>query len=68
MQLTRTATSSLIPAIRPWGDGFVLVWNEFAPGRLGPHDPDGRSEVMFTVVRPALRSAGAGRRSERDAK
>jgi hypothetical protein len=49
-QLTRTASSSLIPAIWPWQGGFALAWNEFTPGALGVHGPDGRSEVMFAIV------------------
>ena len=27
-RLTRTPSASLIPAIRPWDSGFILVWNE----------------------------------------
>jgi uncharacterized iron-regulated membrane protein len=49
-RVTRNETSSLIPAIVSWRGGFALAWNEFAPGRLGPHDPDGRSQVMFTTI------------------
>lgn len=44
-------THSLIPAIRAAGDGFALVWNEFTPGPRGGHDSDGRSEIVFTLVR-----------------
>jgi uncharacterized iron-regulated membrane protein len=49
VQLTRTPTWSLIPAIRPTPTGFALAWNEFEPSALGVH-ADGRSEVMFIVV------------------
>lgn len=49
-RLTHTITESLIPAIRPWRNGFALVWNEFQPGAGGAHDPNGRSEVMFRFV------------------
>jgi uncharacterized iron-regulated membrane protein len=50
-RLTRNATLSLIPAVRPWRDGFALAWNEFVPDPRDVHGPDGRSEVMFAVVR-----------------
>ena len=49
-RLTRNPTSSLIPAIRPWRDGFALLWNEFTPDPVNIHGPDGRSEVVFAVV------------------
>ena len=49
-RLTRNPTSSLIPAIRPWRDGFALVWNEFAPSPRGVHAADSRSEVVFATV------------------
>lgn len=29
---TRTPAHSLIPAIRPWDDGFALAWNEYEAG------------------------------------
>lgn len=45
-QLTHNPSESLIPAIRPWRDGFALAWNEFTPGRSGAHGHDGRSEVV----------------------
>lgn len=51
-RLTHTATESLIPAIRPAGDGFLLAWNEFSPGPDGAHDPRGRSEVQVLFVKP----------------
>jgi hypothetical protein len=50
-RLTRNGTSSLIPAIRPWRDGFALVWNEFTPDPRGIHGTGGRSEVFWTTVR-----------------
>jgi hypothetical protein len=46
-RITRNGTSSLIPAIEPWLDGFALAWNEYVPGA------DGRaatSEIAFTTV------------------
>lgn len=49
-RLTYNKSWSLIPAIRPWREGFALVWNEYTRGRRGAHGPDGRSEVMFALV------------------
>ena len=49
-RLTDNPSDSLIPAIRPWRNGFALVWNEFVPGRGGDHGTDGRSEVWFSFV------------------
>jgi len=49
-QITHTGTDSLIPAIKPWSNGFALAWNEYAP--KGPGHPAGaRSEIAFTLVR-----------------
>jgi hypothetical protein len=50
LQLTHNVTASLIPAIKPSGSGFALVWNEYVPGRKGGHGHDGRSDVVFTTV------------------
>jgi hypothetical protein len=50
-RITDNATSSLIPAIEPWSDGFALAWSEVTPAAGGAHDPSTRSEVLFTVVR-----------------
>jgi hypothetical protein len=50
-RLTDNRTQSLIPAIRPSESGFALAWNEFTPGPGGGHDPRGRSEIAFTLVR-----------------
>jgi hypothetical protein len=51
-RITDNATSSLIPAIEPWSDGFALAWSEVTPPAAGSaHDPSTRSEVLFTVVR-----------------
>jgi hypothetical protein len=44
-------TNSLIPAIEAWQDGFALAWSEVTPAAGGAHDPNTRSEVLFTVVR-----------------
>jgi hypothetical protein len=48
-QITDTPASALVPAIRPWQNGFALAWNEYAPDPDRGHD--GLSEVAFTVVR-----------------
>jgi hypothetical protein len=47
-RITRNRTSSLVPAIRSWRDGFALAWNEFRPG-LEAHA--GTSEIAFALVR-----------------
>lgn len=50
-RLTTNGTDSLIPAIRPSGAGFALVWNEFMPAKEGTHESDDdRSEVSFAFV------------------
>ena len=46
-RLTRNRTSSLIPAIEPWRDGFALAWTEYTPVGEGH---GGRSEIAFVVV------------------
>lgn len=50
-RLSDTPTSSMIPAITPWRDGFGLAWDEveFIP-RIG-HGDDTRAEVVFATVR-----------------
>lgn len=50
-RLTRNPTSSLVPAIRPAGDGFALAWNEYSPPPRGVHADGGRSEIVFALVR-----------------
>lgn len=50
-RVTTTPESSLIPAIRPWQDGFAVAWNELAPGPSGMHDAATRSEVRLAIVR-----------------
>jgi len=50
-RLTTNATSSLIPAIKQWRDGFALAWTEVTIGSNGVHDPETRSEVMFSLAR-----------------
>lgn len=49
-RLTATPESSLIPAIRAWNEGFVVAWNEVAPGPEGVSDPATRSEVHLAIV------------------
>jgi hypothetical protein len=48
-QITRNHTWSLVPAIRPWRDGFALAWNEYTPASAEIHD--GTSEVAFALVK-----------------
>ncbi|HZF31220.1 MAG TPA: hypothetical protein VE907_19045 [Gammaproteobacteria bacterium] len=50
-RVTDNMTNSLIPAIKAWQDGFALAWSEVTPAAGGPHDPNTRSEVLFSVVR-----------------
>lgn len=51
-RLTKNRTDSLIPAIRPAGNGFAIVWNEYTPANKGAHESeDDRSEVSFALVR-----------------
>ena len=47
-RLTGNTTWSLVPAIRPRGDGFALAWNEYQPESVEVHD--GGSEVFFLPV------------------
>jgi hypothetical protein len=50
-RLTETPTNSLIPAIKPWRDGFAIAWDEVAPSAAGVHDEATRAEVLFMTVR-----------------
>ena len=51
LRLTDNATDSLIPAIKPAGERFALVWNEYTPARQDTREPeDGRSELAFALV------------------
>jgi hypothetical protein len=50
-RLSETPTNSLIPAIKPWGDGFAVAWDELAPGAAAVHDDALRAEVLFMTVR-----------------
>jgi len=47
-RLTGNTTWSLVPAIRPRGDGFALAWNEYQPESVEVHN--GGSEVFFIPV------------------
>ena len=49
-QLTDNPTASLIPAIRPAGTRFALVWNEDVVEERGDHVTGGRSDVVFALV------------------
>ena len=50
-QLSDTSTNSMIPAIKPWRDGFAMVWDEVEPREPGAPDDATRAEVVFTTVR-----------------
>jgi hypothetical protein len=47
-RLTTSETWSLVPAIRPWRQGFALAWTEYRPASGQIHE--GTGEVAFTVV------------------
>jgi hypothetical protein len=51
-RITRSSTWSLVPAIRPWHEGFALTWAEYQPTPSQIHE--GTGEVMFTVVDTSL--------------
>lgn len=50
-QMSATSTNSMIPAIKPWRDGFALAWDEVVPREPGASDDATRAEVVFTTVR-----------------
>lgn len=50
--LHASSADSLIPAIEPWGAGFVVAWNEVVRSERGYHDADTRSEILLRVVVP----------------
>jgi hypothetical protein len=50
-QVTRTPAASLIPAIRPWSTGFILVWNETdLPAEAGGHADALSSRIVSALV------------------
>lgn len=49
-RVTTTQPESLIPAIRPWHDGFAIAWSEVKFGKNGAHSDDTRSEVLVDFV------------------
>ena len=49
-RLTRNRSDSLIPAIQPVGDGFMLTWNEFLPDSRETYGSDTRSEIVVAVI------------------
>ena len=49
-QVSRTPAASLIPAIRPWQSGFILVWNEADL----PAEPAGHTENISSQIVSAL--------------
>jgi hypothetical protein len=55
-RLAETSAHSMIPAIRPWRDGFALAWDEVVTGMhvfhdSPTHDPSTQAEVLFSFVR-----------------
>lgn len=50
-QLTHTPTQSSIPAIQPWGDGFVLAWNEYEAAQADGHPTIAASTAMLSTMR-----------------
>ena len=50
-QISDTPAASLIPAIRPWQTGFILVWNEAdLPADLAGHTGDISSQIVSALV------------------
>jgi hypothetical protein len=49
-RITNNSTSSLIPAIRPAGNGFALAWSEYEGAADSAHDAAGKSEIAFTIA------------------
>jgi hypothetical protein len=49
-RLTTNPTSSLVPAIKAWRDGFALAWCEVTLAGVAEHDETTRSEVMFALT------------------
>jgi len=49
-RLTTTKPQSLVPAIRPWRDGFAIAWSEVTFGRNGGHSNDTRAEVLIDFL------------------
>lgn len=49
-QITSTASASLVPAIRPWNDGFILAWNETDL----PAEPAGHTGTLSSQIVSAL--------------
>jgi len=54
-QLAETATHSMVPAIKPWRDGFALAWDEIesdvdAEHDATEHDETTQAEVLFAFV------------------
>ena len=50
-QLTRTPSASLIPAIRRWRTGFILVWNEAdLPAEPAGHTGHVSSRIVSALV------------------
>jgi hypothetical protein len=49
-RVTTTEAHSSVPAIKPWRDGFALLWNEYTQAVPEGHGA-GQSQVAFRLVR-----------------
>ena len=47
-RITQTSTWSLVPAIRPRGNGFAIAWNEYQPASVEVHI--GTSQIFFSAL------------------
>ena len=51
LRLSDTPTGSMIPAIKPWRDGFALAWDEVSfTTQVTRGDEETRAEVVFKLV------------------
>jgi hypothetical protein len=50
-RLTTTRAASLIPAIRPFENGFAVAWTEVTRPGQGMHDAAARAEIMLSAIR-----------------
>ena len=54
-RLTETAAHSMVPAIKPWRDGFALAWDEVVPpsqaaGVTSTQHESTQAEVLYAFV------------------
>ncbi len=48
--LSRSADRSSIPAIRPWGSGFLVAWNDYRLDDGGGHEAVTRSTARYAIL------------------